>query len=109
MFASHHNLSNLIIIIDVNSLIILGKTEDCLKLSPIDEKLSGYNFKIQNCDGHNVEELEKCFNLKSDRTKIIVASTIKGKGFSLMENKAQWHYWNNINDDEIQKCRDELK
>ena len=25
-----------------------------------------------------------------------------------MENKAHWHYWNEINEDEVKKCRKEL-
>ena len=31
LFAKHNNLDNLIIIIDINSLIILGNTKDCLR------------------------------------------------------------------------------
>ena len=38
----------------------------------------------------------------------IIANTIKGKGLSIMENKANWHYWNPMNDDEIKKTREEL-
>jgi transketolase len=41
LFASHHNLTNLNIVIDENSLIILGKTDDCIKLSPIKKKIRG--------------------------------------------------------------------
>ena len=38
LFAAHHKLKNLNIIIDENSLIILGKTDDCLKLDSIKKK-----------------------------------------------------------------------
>ena len=38
LFAKHNNLDNLTVIIDINSLIILGKTKDCLNLDPIKNK-----------------------------------------------------------------------
>ena len=55
----------------------------------------------------NLDELEKTFE-DSNKTKVILAKTIKGKGFSIMENKPNWHYWNNISDEDIEKCRKEI-
>lgn len=109
LFAAHNNLTNLNIIIDENSLIVLGKTDDCLKLSPIKKKLEGFDFLVHYCDGHNLIELEKAFSDVSNKTKVVLAKTIKGKGFSIMENKAHWHYWNKLNDSEIQICRKEIE
>ncbi len=108
LFAAHHNLKNLNIIIDENSLIILGKTEDCLKLDPIKKKIEGFGFNVHQVDGHNTEELEKAFSKETNNTKVILAKTIKGKGFSIMENKANWHYWNSISDSEIEICRKDI-
>lgn len=109
LFASHHNLTNLNIVIDENSLIILGKTDDCIKLSPIKKKLEGFDFLVHECDGHNIMQLEKAFADVTGKTKVILAKTIKGKGFSIMENKAHWHYWNKLSDSEIQICRKEVE
>jgi transketolase len=109
LFASHHNLTNLNIVIDENSLIILGKTDDCVKLSPIKKKLEGFDFLVHECDGHNTMQLEKAFADVTGKTKVILAKTIKGKGFSIMENKAHWHYWNKLSDSEIQICRKEVE
>ena len=39
LFASHNKLENLCVIIDVNQLIILGKTKDCLNLDSIEKKM----------------------------------------------------------------------
>ncbi len=110
LFAAHKKLDNLVIVIDVNSLIILGKTEDCLNLNPIKEKIIGMDFNIIECDGHNYESLLNSFNQETvlDKPTCIVANTIKGKGLSIMENKANWHYWNPLNDEEVRKCREEL-
>ncbi len=108
LFASHHKLKNLKVIIDENSLIILGKTDDCLKLDPILDKVTGFGFEVSRVDGHNLEDLEKAFNKKNNGSQIVIAKTIKGKGFSIMENKAHWHYWNKLNPEEIEICRKDL-
>ena len=34
--------------------------------------------------------------------------TIKGKGFSIMENKPHWHYWNSLSEADIKKCLKEI-
>ena len=45
----------------------------------------------------------------TDRTTgEFVAKTVKGKGSSIMENKKNWHYWNPMSDEEIEKTRKEL-
>ena len=110
LFASNYNLSNLVIIIDINSLIILGKTKDCMNLGNIKNKINSFGFETRTCDGHQFNSIFKAlkFNL-NNKPKCILAKTIKGKGFSLMENKANWHYWNNLTLNEIKKCRSEIK
>ena len=64
LFASNYNLSNLNIIIDINSLIILGSTEQCMKLNSIKEKIKSFNFDVSNCDGHNFKSIIKSLNKK---------------------------------------------
>ena len=110
LFASHYNLDNLTIIIDINSLIILGKTKDCINLGNIKKKISSFDLKTIECDGHNFKSLFKALSKKGkNKPKCILAKTVKGKGFSLMENKPNWHYWNNLKENEIVKLRNEIK
>ena len=99
------------IIIDINSLIILGKTQDCLNLDPIKEKIEGLGIKSFEVDGHDLASLSSVFEKvsKGSGLKCILAKTIKGKGSSLMENKKHWHYWNSMNEEEIKLTRKELE
>jgi len=110
LFAQHHNLDNLNVIIDINSLIILGNTSDCLNLEPIKDKIEGLGIKTFEVDGHNIKglisTLQDC--QKINKFKCILAKTIKGKGSSVMENKKHWHYWNAMNDEEVKTTRKEL-
>jgi transketolase len=110
LLAKHNKLNNLTIIIDINSLIILGNTKDCLNLEPIKDKIEGLGIKTFEVDGHNLNNVVKTLEAseKTPDIKCILAKTIKGKGSSIMENKKHWHYWNKMNEEEIKKTRKEL-
>ena len=110
LFAKHNKLDNLTVIIDVNSLIILGKTKDCVNLDPIQDKISGLGINTLEVDGHNLSDLISTFEKSKTIGELncILAKTVKGKGSSLMENKKNWHYWNAMSDEEIEKTRKEL-
>ena len=110
LFASHNKLDNLCVIIDVNQLIILGKTKDCLNLESIEKKMQSFNFDVSVCNGHDLKAIEKALTKKNitKKPKCIICNTIKGKGSSIMENKPNWHYWNKLTEREISKTRKEL-
>ena len=111
LFAKHRELNNLTVIIDINSLIILGNTSECLNLDPIKNKIEGLGIETHEVDGHNIESLINTLKRTDDSDKLtcILAKTIKGKGSSIMENKKNWHYWNPMSKEEIKKTREELK
>ena len=94
----------------INSLIILGKTSDCLNLDPIKNKIAGLGINTTEVDGHNFGELISAFETsqKNGELNCILAKTIKGKGCKLMENKKDWHYWNFMTDEQIEQTRKEL-
>ena len=91
LFVAHHNINNLHLIIDRNGMGILGKTEELLKLEPLEEKFKSFGFDVETVDGHNFEDLRKTFSTKNDRPKVTIANTIKGKGVSYMEDVWQYH------------------
>ena len=111
LFVNHHKISNMTIFIDINNLIILGKTDDCLKLNSIHTKLKGFeNLELHNINGHNVTEISMALNsnYKSNAVKVVLAKTVKGNGFSLMENKPEWHYMQPITPKQVEQCREEM-
>ena len=58
LFASHNKLDNLKIILDVNNLIILSKTKNCLSLNSIKKKINSFNFAVRLIDGHNHKQIK---------------------------------------------------
>ena len=109
LFASHHNLDNLIVILDRNHKIILGDTEDLLQLDPIAEKWESFGWATTTVDGHSYSELLMALadTNNQDKPSVIIANTIKGKGLSFMEGRPEWHY-TNLTDELIEKARGEL-
>ena len=95
-FAAHHKLSNLFAIIDRNSLITHGSTEDINALGSIKDKFISFGWEAQEIDGHNIQNLLNFFKSTSfnkiNKPIAIIAKTIKGKGVSFMENVASWHH-----------------
>ena len=91
MFVAHHNINNLHIIVDRNGMGILGRTEELLKLEPLDEKFKSFGFETCVVDGHDYDELREVFYKKCDKPRVVVANTIKGKGVSYMEDAWRYH------------------
>ena len=112
LFINHHQLHQIKIIIDRNDLIILGNTEDCLKLNSIKKKIDGFGYNSKIIDGHNYNQIYKGLKylIKPDnKCKVIIANTTKGKSVSFMENKTNWHYWQNLTKMNEEKLLKELK
>ena len=91
IFVAHHNINNLRIIIDRNSMGILGKTEELLKLEPLEDKFASFGLDVITVDGHSFDELRDVFSENPTRPQVVIANTIKGKGVSYMEDKWRYH------------------
>ena len=92
MFAAHHGLGNLTVVVDANGLQGFGRTEDVLNLEPLEEKWRAFGFDTDTVDGHDFAALDHALRQDSIRPRCVVAKTKKGKGISFMENKLEWHY-----------------
>ena len=94
LFSAHHNLDNLITIIDYNKLQSIYSPEQTLNLEPFKDKWEAFGWNVQEVDGHDHKKLKKSFNLESSKNKpnCIICHTVKGKGVSFMEDNNLWHY-----------------
>ena len=92
LFAAHHKLKNLVIIIDYNKIQSLDSVKNTIKLEPIKQKFLSFGCDAVLINGHNHKEILKAIKKKTTKPLVIIANTIKGKGVSFMENKVLWHY-----------------
>lgn len=96
MCGANYKLDNLCAIIDRNRLQISGNTEDVMALDDLHNKWSSFGWQVIDvADGNSIDQLSEAF-AEARKTKgkpsLLIANTIKGKGSSVMENKAAWHH-----------------
>lgn len=112
MFTSHHNLNNLILIVDSNKICMLDYCKNVIDLEPLDEKFRVFNWKVRIVDGHNIGELyyalEDFKKDKSSQPKVLIANTKKGKGVQQLETDPLCHI-KSLNEKEIDKIIAELR
>ncbi len=96
MFAAHHRLDNLYVIIDRNGYQGYGNTKDIINLSPLSSKLKVFNWNVLEADGHDFTSLAKITQLikgsSANKPTCIIAKTVKGKGVPAFEGKFESHY-----------------
>ncbi|MEK9135115.1 MAG: transketolase [Patescibacteria group bacterium] len=91
LIAAQHKLDNLFVIVDANKLQAMGEVKNILKIEPLKEKWQAFGWEAREIDGHNFDEIEESF-ASSDKPTVIIARTIKGKGWKRAENNNLFHY-----------------
>jgi transketolase len=96
LFAAHHKLDNLTIVIDYNKMQSFGTVSAVMSLDPLADKFRAFNWDVTEVDGHSIDELQSQLSTykveQTGRPKCVIAHTTKGKGVSFMENNLLWHY-----------------
>jgi len=94
MFAGHHKLDNLNLIIDRNKISMLDFTKNIIDLDPLENKFSVFKWDTYSVDGHNIEKLYDILKImkykEGLKPKVLVTETIKGKG-TVLENDPLCH------------------
>lgn len=96
MAARQYKLDNLCAVVDRNRLQISGNTEDVMGHDDLHERFRSFGWHVIDvADGNRVEQLKEAFKEAKDtkgQPTLLIANTVKGKGSSVMENKASWHH-----------------
>ena len=94
MYAAAKKLDNLVAFVDNNNLQIDGTVEEVNSPYPIPEKFAAFGWNVIEIDGHSYDDIEKALNdarACEGKPTAIIATTVKGKGVSFMENQVNWH------------------
>jgi len=108
MFAVHHRLDNLTLIVDWNGQQAFGLTCDVLACPNLPERWQAFGWQTSQVDGHSIPELVTALQRESKsrdgNPRIVFARTRFGKGISFMEkgvpitqthlrvHPINWHY-----------------
>jgi len=94
MAASVYKADNLCAVLDHNGIQATDTTEKVFPIRNLKEKWDAFGWHVIEIDGHNVEEIlasldkAKCI---AGKPAMIIARTVKGKGFPFAEDQAKFH------------------
>jgi transketolase len=92
--AAFYALDNLTAIVDVNRLGQRGETMHGWDLTSYTRRLEAFGWHAIEIDGHDVEAIDAAYReaaATTGRPTAVVARTVKGKGYSKIENQNGWH------------------
>lgn len=92
IFARHHRVDNLTVLVDHNGLQGFGTTKEVADLEPLAEKFVAFGVPTREIDGHDHDAIRRALTLSADRLNAVVARTRKGRGVSFMEDRMESHY-----------------
>jgi transketolase len=95
LFASHHRLDGLTVIVDYNKVQSLKPVAETLGLEPFADKWRSFGWSVTEVDGHDHDQLRGVLcslPIETGKPTCVIAHTIKGKGVSFMEHSVLWHY-----------------
>ncbi len=94
MYAGHHKLDNVNVILDFNGYQLDDANKVILDLEPIVDKWKANNWNVIDIDGHDMEAVHSALQqakLYKGKPTVVIAHTIKGAGISFMENNNKYH------------------
>ncbi len=92
IFAAHHKLANLTILVDHNGLQGFGGTAEVASMDPLGARLAGFDVEPRECDGHDLESLRAAIGPRGNRPTVVIMRTIKGRGVPELEGRMESHY-----------------
>jgi len=111
MHASQHQLGALTVIVDFNRMQASGDINSIVSLAPLAAKWEAFGFEVAEVNGHDVELLAEVLGKSINphgKPRVVIAHTVKGKGFASAENSTAWHHKAKITKDEISSLRAEV-
>ncbi len=111
LFAGHHGLDNLTVLVDYNKIQSFGRVADILRLEPFADKWRSFGWAVREVDGHDhaaLAETLESLPLSAGQPGVLLCHTVKGKGVSFMEDQMVWHY-KSPNDEQLAQALRELE
>ncbi|QTQ15544.1 transketolase [Treponema parvum] len=111
MSAAAYKLDNLCVFIDRNKVQATGPIDEILPVDNLKEKWTAFGWHVIEIDGHDISQiLDAVF--EADKTfgvpTMIIANTVKGKGFPFAEGKAQFHNAA-LNEEQFAQCKKDIE
>ena len=97
MFAAHHKVDNMIVVVDFNGKQIDGNTTDVMDMSNLGARFHAFGWEVLEMeDGNNLEDIfstmQNAQHLAGHgKPVVVVMKTIMGYGVDFMADDYKWH------------------
>ncbi len=96
MGAAHHQLDNLICLIDINNQQADGPSSKILGFEPLADKWAAFGWHVQRVNGNDLPSVVEAFDiarsLKDKKPRVILCDTLMGKGVPFLESREKNHF-----------------
>ncbi|NUT60258.1 transketolase [Herbaspirillum sp. C9C3] len=96
MGAAHHQLGNLICLVDINNQQADGPSSKVMGFEPLADKWASFGWYVQRVDGNDLAAVVQAFdnarNLKDAKPRVILFDTLMGKGVPFLEQREKNHF-----------------
>jgi transketolase len=96
MSASHHQLSQLICLVDINNQQADGPSGKVLGFEPLADKWAAFGWHVQRVDGNDLAAVLNTFDtarhVKEAKPRVILFNTLMGKGVPFLETRDKNHF-----------------
>jgi transketolase len=96
MGASHHALSNLICLVDINNQQADGPSGKVLGFEPLADKWAAFGWHVQRVNGNDLPAVVAAFDvaraLTDPKPRVILCDTLMGKGVPFLEQREKNHF-----------------
>jgi transketolase len=96
MGAAHHQLDNLICLVDINNQQADGPSTKVMGFEPLADKWAAFGWHVQRVDGNNLPKVIAAFDtarsLTDKKPRVILFDTLMGKGIPFLETRDKNHF-----------------
>ncbi|WP_343582835.1 transketolase [Herbaspirillum sp.] len=96
MGAAHHQLGNLICLVDINNQQADGPSGKIMGFEPLADKWEAFGWHVQRVDGNDlaavVEAFDQARRLAEPKPRVILFDTLMGRGVPFLEQREKNHF-----------------
>ena len=111
-FIRHHNLTNLLVVLDKNNLGSEEFTDNTCNHKGLSMRFESMDYHVKEINGHDMNIINdfmvEWYAKKNDYFSVLIMKTKKGKGLITLEDTAKAHHHLPAKED-IEKCRRSLQ